>query len=77
MFLNLSNNGIQINSELENYINREFINKGIYFNRIYVQVGEKSKEVSIIYNNSRLLNNTICIRREGLSENIITWLENL
>ena len=77
MFLNISNTGTQINKEFEDYINREFINKNIYFNKIYVQVNDKFKEVSIIYNNSKILNNTICIYRESLNENIITWLENL
>ena len=77
MFLNISNTGTQINKEFEDYINREFIDKNIYFNKIYVQVNDKYKEVNIIYNNSKILNNTICISRESLNENIITCLENL
>lgn len=77
MFLNISNTGIEINKEFENYINKEFIEKEIYFNKIYVQVNDKHKQVNIIYNNSKILNNTICISRENLNENIINWLETL
>lgn len=77
MFLNITNTGLNINQELSNYINEKFIQKGIHFNKIYTRINTKSKQIDIIYPNVEILNNTICINEEELSESIINWLENL
>jgi len=78
MFLNITNIGPTINSELADYIATTFSDVG--YDQIYVdsEILDKEKQVNISYPNfTNNMPNTICINDENLNQNIINWLNTL
>lgn len=78
MFLNITNTGPTINSELAEYIAETFI--GVGYNQIYIvsEILDKEKQVNISYPDfDNTMPNTVCIRDENLNQDIINWLNTL
>lgn len=78
MFLNITNTGPIINSELADYIADTFTDVG--YNQIYIvsTILDKDRQVDISYPGfDNTIPNTVCIRDENLNQDIINWLNTL